>query len=93
MRVIFDNVSNLHRNNVQLRIALAVARLNATEAQPLHVHAFAACDIGGRQKSQPAIFGGELNRENSPFAEAVGAYIEVGEHRARVHSSLGIWHN
>lgn len=78
---------------MQLGIALAVARLDASEAVSLHVHAFAACDIGSRQKSQPAIFGGELNRENSPFAEAVGANIEVGEHRARVHSSLGIWHN
>lgn len=60
MRVVFDDIGNLHRNDVQFGIALAVARLDATEAQSLHVHALASGNVCRRYEVQPSVFGGEF---------------------------------
>lgn len=92
MRVVFDDIGNLHRNDVQFGIALAVARLNASEAMPLHVHALASGNVCRRYEVQPSVFGGKFYREDAPLAEAVGAYVEICEHSARIHSFFSVFH-
>ena len=85
MSVILYDVCYLHGDDVHLRIALAVAGLDSSIAQLLHVHALASGSVCLRNETQFPVKGHYLDGKDAFVTEPVGADIEICKHGACIH--------